>query len=198
MTEKYDAIIVLGKNVGYFGSRGKIRKSKNFLSKRSELNVMAAGLLFEAGFTNTLIFCGGKTAGKDFPSEAEAMKNFLKKKFLNIPPSSIILEDKSLDTKQNVEFAKELIKNQKLIKVAFLTSSAHIKRSKMLFKKFGLNLKAISTQDVVRKYSPEIMSEYKNEYEFEKLLEGFAYALQSIPKIYQLTNFVIERRRGRN
>ena len=72
----FDALVVLGKNIGIGWTREKIRKTPNSLSDRSILSVYAAGFLYKTGNFNRIIFSGGKTAGEDFPSEAAAMKDF--------------------------------------------------------------------------------------------------------------------------
>lgn len=192
----YDAVIILGKNVGYLGSKKKIRNSKNYLSRKSEVNAIAAGLIYKNGKTKKLIFTGGKTTGENYPSEAEAMKNFLLLKFPDIPDESILLEDKSFDTKQNVEFTKEIINENNFRNIAFLTTSSHIKRSKMLFEKIALTLDSISSQEIIKKYSPEILEEYKDEFGISEIfLERLALIFQSTPIISAWGNFLIEKRR---
>lgn len=97
----FDALIVLGKNIGVGWNREKIRKTPHFLSDRSELSVFATGFLFDTGNFKQIIFSGGKTAGADYPSEAKAMKDFLLKEFPEIPEEKIILEENSFDTIEN-------------------------------------------------------------------------------------------------
>lgn len=196
---KYDAVIVLGKNVGYFGSKNKIRKSKNFLSRKSEVNVFAAGLIVKNNISDKLIFCGGKTAGKDYPSEAEAMKRFLLEKFPEISEDSLLLEEESMDTKQNAEFSKKIIEANEFSNIAFLTTSSHIPRSKKLFKKAGLILDSLSSQEIVSEFAPDIYKEYKNEFgKSEIVLEKIADFLQSLPIYGTLGDKFIEKRRSIN
>ncbi len=192
----YDAVIILGKNVGYLGSKNKIRNSKNYLSPKSELNVIAGALFLKKNQTKILIFSGGKTAGKNYPSEAEAMRNFLLSKYLDIPVSSIILEDKSFDTKQNAKNSKLIIENNNFKKISFITTNAHIPRSKKLFKKVGLDIKGYSAEEIVEQNAPEIFEEYKKEFGISEVyLEKLALILQSIPILNDVGNFLIEKRR---
>ena len=192
----YDAVIVLCKNVGYLGSKNKIRNSINYLSPKSELNVIAGALFFKKNQTKILIFSGGKTAGKNYPSEAEAMRNFLISKYPDIPESSIILEDKSFDTKQNAKNSKLLIENNNFKRISFITTKAHIPRSKKLFKDVGLDIEGHSAEEIVERNAPEIFEEYKKEFGISEVyLEKLALILQSIPLISSIGNFLIEKRR---
>ncbi len=196
---KYDAVVVLGKNVGYFGSKNKIRRSKNFLSRKSEVNVIAAGLIMKNNISDNLIFSGGRTAGKDYPSEAEAMKRFLLEKFPEISKDSLLLEEESMDTKQNAQFSKKIIETNGFSNIAFLTTSSHIPRSKKLFGKIGLNIDSISSQEIVKEFDPVLYEEYKNEFgKSEIILEKIADFLQSLPIYGTLGDKFIEKRRSIN
>lgn len=196
---KYDALIVLGKNVGYLGSSEKIRKTKNHLSRKSELNVLAAGYLYQAGDFNKLIFSGGKSVGKNYPSEAEAMSDFLREKFPRIPNSAVLLEDKSLDTLQNSLFVKQILEKDDLHKLAILTTKAHMPRSLMLFERLKLKPYPFISEETIIKYSPKLFEIYRNEFnQSEIVAEKLAIALQSIPLISSIGNLIIQKRRGLN
>lgn len=199
MDKNYDALVVLGKNIGVGWTRKRIKKTKNFLSARSELNITTAALLYKKEFFKKLILSGGKTSGKDFPSEAEAMKRFLSNEFPEIPASSIILEENSLDTQQNAIETKKNIREQNLKNVAILTTSAHVPRTRMHFKRQGLNLEILSSDKILQKLSPETYEKYKKDINLlELLFEKAAIIFQSIPLISNLLNLLVEKRRSRD
>ncbi len=79
-----------------------------------------------------VIVCGGKGNDESI-SEAQAMKEYLVAKGIDV--DRIIVEDTSINTAENIAFAKELIKED--ISVAVVTSGFHMYRAKKLFKKQG-------------------------------------------------------------
>lgn len=197
MKNKYDVLIVLGKNVGYLGSRKAIQKSKNYLSRKSEVNVLAAGILFNQKIASKIIFSGGKTAGKNIPSEAFAMKKFLINKFSNISGKNIILEEVSMDTIQNVIETKKIIEKNKFKNIAVLSTSKHLPRSIMLFRKFGLNPNYFASDEVLKKSDLKLYNLYKNEFtKTEEILEKIVYIIQKTPIISSIGNSLTEKRRS--
>lgn len=87
------------------------------------------------------IVCGGK--GSDEPiSEAESMKNYLI--FKGIDKKNILLEDKSVNTVENLRFAKEKYKidDQKCI---ICTSKYHLIRTMEICKYLGINANGIGS-----------------------------------------------------
>ena len=81
------------------------------------------------------IVSGGKGPGEDI-SEAEAMKIYLINK--GIDEERIIMEDKSANTDENIEFSKKLISDIHS-KVVLVTNNFHVYRSIKIAKKQGLN-----------------------------------------------------------
>lgn len=86
-----------------------------------------------------MILCGGKTK-RHAISEAAAMKNYMTE--LGVDPQKIILEDKSLDTTQNINYAISIIKqngdNINNCKIGVVTNGYHIYRSVLIMKKAGI------------------------------------------------------------
>lgn len=80
-----------------------------------------------------VIVSGGQGEGEDI-SEAEAMKRYLLAK--GIDASRIIMEDKSVNTQENLEFSFALI-NEKDAKVGIVTSDFHVYRAMAIAKKQG-------------------------------------------------------------
>jgi len=165
---KLDALIVLGKNIGEGWSPEKIRRTRNLLSGHSKLNVLAAGDLYNQGLTQRIIFSTGQTAGADYPSEALAMKAFLKEKFPQIPDSAIILEENSIDTAGNAEEVAKIIEKHGFSNVGLLTVGFHLPNARTLFERFGVKIDdtdSFKAEEIVkdRAKKPELFVEsYSN------------------------------------
>jgi len=80
-----------------------------------------------------VIVSGGKGPDEDI-SEAEAMRAYLVEK--GIAEERIIMEDKSTDTAQNIEFSKKLMEENK--SVVIVTSGFHLYRGLGIAKKQGI------------------------------------------------------------
>ncbi len=122
--ENCDYVIVLGAQV-----RGtRITKS---LARRLD----AALEYYQNNPDATIIVSGGQGRGEDI-SEAAAMAGYLTEK--GVPADKIILEDKSTNTNENLEFSIELIGN-KDARVAIVTNNFHIFRAVGIAKAKGLS-----------------------------------------------------------
>ncbi|MCX2826614.1 cytoplasmic protein [Bacillus pseudomycoides] len=103
-----------------------------------------------------VIVSGGKGKGEDI-SEALAMKQGLMKR--NIAEQRIIMEDRSTNTDENIEFSKSLIPANKK-KGMIVTNDFHMFRAKKIAEKQGLKVnglpaktpKSIIIQSNVREY----------------------------------------------
>ncbi len=82
----------------------------------------------------TAILCGG-LGNKRRISEAQALYNYMTQK--GIDKSRLIKEDKSKDTRQNINFAKEFLPNVTGLPVAVVTNDFHLYRSKIIMQKAG-------------------------------------------------------------
>ena len=80
------------------------------------------------------IVSGGQGANEPY-SEAEGMAQYLKEQ--GIDASRILLEDKSLNTEQNMEYSKALIKDG--ASVGIITNDFHLFRAKQVARKYGLD-----------------------------------------------------------
>lgn len=81
----------------------------------------------------TIIVSGGQGRGEDI-SEAEAMKAYLVER--GIDSSRIIMEDKSVDTSENIRFSAKLIDNME-DGVCVVSNNFHIYRAKKLARGAG-------------------------------------------------------------
>ena len=130
-TNNADYIIVLGhalknnqmNNVLIY----RLKSAINYLNKNKNTKVVLSGGITK---NNTL-------------SEAIVMKEFLIKN--NIDESKIILEDKSIDTVENIKNSMNYIDTES--KIVVISSNYHIFRSKMICKLLGLkNVKGIGVK----------------------------------------------------
>ena len=111
------------------------RKCKNdiihpILKKRLDAFIR----LYKKG--DIVILSGGKTS-KNKHSEAYLMSKYIKK-YINIPKKKIILENKSLDTIDNVCFTLKKINKNNIKFVTLITSSWHMKRVKLIVDFFNI------------------------------------------------------------
>lgn len=83
------------------------------------------------------ILSGGQGADEGI-SEALCMKNVLTQ--MGVDENRLIMEDKSTTTEENLEFSKEIIKNENLDdNILVVTNEFHEYRAKLICDKIGLN-----------------------------------------------------------
>ena len=134
-----DFILVLGCKVKPDGTlypliRGRADKALEFYNAQK-----AAGQK-----TPVIIPSGGQ--GDDEPvSEAEAVRDYLLS--LGVPEEDVIIENKSVNTLQNMLFSKKLIdERSENAKVVFSTTSYHVFRSGIFAAEAGLNADGIGSR----------------------------------------------------
>lgn len=89
-----------------------------------------------------VVATGGKGTGEKI-SEAEAIKRYLVKK--GVDESRIFVEDKSVNTDENIKFTSKIIKDNNLnINIAVATDGFHQFRASCFSNKYGLKSSAIS------------------------------------------------------
>lgn len=81
------------------------------------------------------ILTGGKGKDEDI-SEALCMYNELTK--MGIDEKRLIIEDKSINTRENIKFSYELIKSEDPYEVTIISNDFHIYRASQFAKKLGL------------------------------------------------------------
>ena len=120
-----DCLIALGCKVHADG------RASNTLRLRCET---AAGALLR-GDARRAIVCGGQ--GSDEPvSEAERMRGLLEAQ--GIAPERILLEDRSVNTSQNLRNAKALMEANGLKSAVIVTSDYHLARALRLARDAGM------------------------------------------------------------
>ncbi len=154
---QFDTIVVLGKNHNVFWGKDKIAKDRFNLSPYSKINVLAAGALYSRGFTKCVIFSGGVTSGEDIASEAEAMKKYLRTRFdeVQVPDRKILLEARSINTKENARFTGRIVKEYGFKKIGLLTVGFHSKRAEKFFRDEGMRVTVLHAEDIIREYVQE-------------------------------------------
>lgn len=140
--EDVDYIIILGCAIRNDGTptpilRGRIDRAIEFEKKQLE----------KSGKHAYFVPSGGQ-GGNEVISEAESMKNYLISQ--GIAEEQIILEDKSINTAQNMEFSKKAIeehcKDIDSVNIAFSTTNYHVFRGYTLAKKVGMKVHGISAK----------------------------------------------------
>jgi len=155
MQNNFEAIVVLG-----YGQKEKQIDEilKNRLEKALEI--------FQENKEAKIILSGGKVLSKDF-SEAEIMAEFLKER--GVPETSIILEDKSRNTFENLINLKEIIKEKGFQKVALITSDYHLKRVEMIAKNINLKIfgfPSFSKKDIKFRFKKLITEFFKKIFDY--------------------------------
>lgn len=81
------------------------------------------------------VVSGGQGSGEDI-SEAEAMKRYLTER--GVSADRIILEDRSISTRENIRFSAELLKQRGLSRAVIATNEFHQYRAGIYAKRNGL------------------------------------------------------------
>lgn len=128
-----DYVIILGCRIRPDGSlypliRGRVERAVRFVRAQAAAT----------GKRAILVPSGGQ--GSDEPtSESEAMANWLVEQ--GVPEEEILKENRSMTTKENLTFSKDLItKRDEDARVAFSTSSYHVCRGGILADEMGWNI----------------------------------------------------------
>ncbi len=124
-----DAIILLSSGV----HNDKIHDGNNYQ------RMLRAYRLYKEGFANKIIICGGVVV-EGMPSFAEVMKNFLVE--IGIDEECIITEDNSLNTYENIKYAKPILRQLDIRDSLLVTSSYHMYRSLKICKKLDVSVYA--------------------------------------------------------
>jgi uncharacterized SAM-binding protein YcdF (DUF218 family) len=148
----YSGIIVFGH--GYSNSVYR-------LSPEAGIRALAAYQLWKDGVAPRIILTGGAASesskqkyGDDLQSNSETMRDFLIK-FFRVPPESIVIEDKSIKTVDNVAHALNSLDGQGLPTDDFVTvsTSYHMERISDIMNKFGLKSAPVSAESALKSRS---------------------------------------------
>ncbi len=124
-----DCIILLGGGVTPDGR----------LSSSSLERTLSAAILFRQGLAQTMIISTGIVQKKSpFFSEAKIMQEVLLS--LGIPESAMLLEEQSRRTAENAREVSRLMKKFNYDDALLVTSSTHMPRSLLSFRKYGITI----------------------------------------------------------
>ncbi len=124
MSKKYDAILLLGYELG----------ENDAPTQELILRVSAAADAYRRGMSDVIVACGGQTPGHAV-SEASVMAALLREG--GVPDAAIVLEDKSQVTMENFRFAGEKLGGAKGRRVLVVTSDYHLRRSVWTARRVG-------------------------------------------------------------
>lgn len=91
--------------------------------------------LYESGFVRYIIVTGG-TANGNTVSDALAAKNYAVSK--GVPEPSVLTEEKSTITEENLEYAKAIMDEHDLDTALIVSDPLHMKRAMLMAKDYGL------------------------------------------------------------
>jgi uncharacterized SAM-binding protein YcdF (DUF218 family) len=137
-----DAIVVLG--------GGRLPGIKDYESGQLKNNRLAAGArIWRAGRAPLIILSGGGArAGR---TEADMMAKAIAG--LDVPASALLLETRSLSTRDNAMFTTELAERRGIRRVLLVTSSLHMPRALLMFQEAGLDVVAFPVSDRIMRRS---------------------------------------------
>jgi len=92
--------------------------------------------LYNEGYAQTIIVSGGKGADEEY-SEAQVMRDYLVEH--GIPAPTILLEDQSFNTYQNLVNSQKLMREHQLKKAIIVSNASHIRRALVLAQSLGLD-----------------------------------------------------------
>ena len=146
--ENYDAIVVLGAQV----------KPDGTLSLQLQWRLDAA---FEAWKKEPglIVACGAQGANEPEP-EAHAMRDYLVGK--GVPQESILIDDASFNTRQNIRNAARLLSGHNAQRVLIVTSDYHLPRAMALAEDEGLQATGVGAETLpeywIKNYGREALS----------------------------------------
>ena len=148
-----DFVIILGCKVKNDGSltpilKGRVDKALEFAKEQKEKN--GKDMIFVAS--------GGKGEDESI-SEAEAMKKYLLNNSIN--EKNIIVEDKSINTFQNMKFSKEKIDRiNEDGKIIFSTTNYHVFRSGVIANNEGIDCEGMGSKTKWYFYTNALIREF--------------------------------------
>ena len=101
--------------------------------------VLEAFRLYRAGKAPLILCSGGSNpiSGSGRPAESTVMKALLEE--WGVPASAILVEDRSLSTRQNAEFSFEMLGARQMRRILLVTSASHMPRALPVFRRAGFD-----------------------------------------------------------
>lgn len=134
-----DFIIILGCSIMKDGSLTPLLKG------RADRALWFAKYQKDKSGKDIIFVPSGGQGSDEIISEAQAVKNYLLSK--GVDEEHILLEDKSTNTQENMEFSRRLIEERKKdAKVAFSTTGYHVFRSGNIARKMGFKASGVGSK----------------------------------------------------
>lgn len=141
-------MIVLGKN---WSNPGGVwfRGEEPTLSVDSKLCSIASGLLYSRGITDNVLFCGGKTLGRQYPGESEEMFSFMLECGFFANSNNVFFERESFDTHGNAQGVKKFLWHHDFSRLALVATQPHIARAKKVFDYHDISTDTLTVEKVI-------------------------------------------------
>ena len=122
--KKADVIIVLGASVEYTRVSPVYRERINHAID-----------LYNKGYAKYIIFTGGKIAGQDYSDSSVAKYYAIDK---GVDEDNIFIEEKSTYTKENLQYAKQIMDQKGFSSAIVVSDPLHMKRGMLMAKDVGI------------------------------------------------------------
>lgn len=145
-----DAIVVLG------GSTESALPPRPWVEIREEGDrVLYAAKLYRDGKAPKVILSGGRIIwNREGASESQDMATLIET--MSVPPSAILQDPSSLNTRENAVNVKQIMDAQGIRQVLLVTSAMHMPRSLRIFRKLGVNAIAAPTDFTAIHLNPNV------------------------------------------
>lgn len=130
--ENVDAIVVLTGGMNYVGNAGWLPSSASY-----QRAMVAYDIQSRVNSRVPIIVAGGKTAGVQYPSEAQVVSDLINRHKAQITPT--ILEENSLNTYENAQEVARIIRDRGADTVFLVTDELHMLRALAAFRARGLD-----------------------------------------------------------
>lgn len=198
---KYDGVIIMGRSWSGYPFRHKVVRGKLDISVQSKMSCKVAAEMYMSGETKKIIFGTGQSAGKKWPSEAKAMKDYILKEYPEIPDGDILTHERNLDTYEELDEDINLAEQNKLNKLALITVDTQLPRCKKYLEDKGKRLDYFSTEGKFEKLGHHyrgLVTRHKKSLgvKYEKVKEAILRGLQYIGITKKFTKPLAKIMRG--
>ncbi len=181
---RHDLFIVHGKN----WNRHRFSPSKPIeLSEASKINALAGARAYEIGLAETILFSTGKTASEHDPSEARAMFTFINDEGYRLPPSAVLFQEKSFDTKTEAEENIKIIAKLRAANVAVMSVTDHLPRVVDIYTSQGIPVDGYASENLASAlslYDAARVAAYERSWQ-RKLIVAQEWVLRTEHKVDQ-------------
>jgi uncharacterized SAM-binding protein YcdF (DUF218 family) len=177
-TPPYDAVIVLGGGIVKDGERfvsTTYADSDPFGMLGGRMRIIAAAVLAKRQAANTFVFTTGVSAktiemfGAEAPSEADIYaKEFATQLGAISTKPNVVLEDRSQNTKGNMQESLDIVRTHSWRRIAYLSSRYHLPRSEALVSIVDpeisnqVDITYLSAEEIVREHLPGVYDQEIN------------------------------------